>query len=257
METTSKRFAEATNGDLIESERPKTVIRNSKEIVILGDVDKKFELFLRVFKNFKGDGNVEGVVKVFVSPMCPVCPRVVEEVCTLPVKRIEIIDVTDYPDLAEDIMATPTVVVGKAKLVGAVSKDEVMYWLENFDRKEYFAKLLKEGSAEDVVREVLKEGNVEELVDLLTYGDFMVRLGAMVALEELAKVKPDVIESVKDKIRMLLKHEDERIRQDIAMLLGDIGDSRDKEFLKELIKEGGEVEESAREAMEKIDEREK
>ena len=77
----------------------------------------------------------------------------------------------------------------------------------------------------------------------------------MVAMEELAKENPEIVKKVKDKIRELLKHEDERIRQDVAMLLGDIGDESDREFLEELLKEGGYVEESAREAIDGIERR--
>lgn len=259
VETTSKDFAEITGGDLIESERPKTVIKNSREIIIFGDVGKKKDLFLKILKKLLDDSSeIDAVVKIFISPICPVCPHVVEEICSLPIKRIEIIDVFDYPEIAKDyeVMATPTVVMGKVKLVGKVSKEEVLEWIKRgYDRKEYFVKLLKEGRAEEVVKEVIKEGNAEVLVDLLTYQDFMVRLGAMVAVEEIAKEKPDLVLKIKDKIRKLLRHEDERIRQDIAMLLGEIGDESDKDFLKDLLKEGGDVEESAREAIEEIEKR--
>ena len=258
VETTSEEFAKLTNGKLVKSERPKTIMRNSKEVVVLGDVDKKKELFLRIFKNLKDRGEIDAEVKVFIAPLCPVCPYVVEEVCSLPIKKIEIIDVTDYPEIADeyDIMATPTVVIGKVKLVGKVSREEVLEWIRRgYDKKEYFAKLLREGSAEDVVREVKKDGDASVLVDLLAYKDFMVRLGAMVAIEELAKENPEIVKKVKDKIRELLKHEDERIRQDVAMLLGDIGDESDREFLEELLKEGGDVEESAREAIDEIERR--
>ena len=153
-------------------------------------------------------------------------------------------------------MATPTVVIGRIKLVGRVKGDEVLEWIRRgFDKKEYFAKLLREGSAEDVVREVKKDGDVDILVDLLTYRDFMVRLGAMVALEEIARENIDLIRNVKNRIRSLLRHEDKRIRQDVAMLLGSIGDEEDKEFLEELLKEEGEIRESAIEAIKEIDKR--
>jgi predicted nucleotidyltransferase len=257
VETTSKEFAKLVNAKLIESNRPKTVVRNSREIVILADVTKKKDLFLKIV-SMDVKGEVDAEVKVFIAPLCPVCPYVVEEICSLPIKKVEIIDVADYPEIAKeyDIMATPTVVIGRIKLVGRVKGDEVLEWIRRgFDKKEYFAKLLREGSAEDVVREVKKDGDVDILVDLLTYRDFMVRLGAMVALEEIARENVDLIRNVKNRIRRLLRHEDKRIRQDVAMLLGSIGDEEDKEFLEELLKEEGEIRESAIEAIKEIDKR--
>ncbi len=257
VETTSKEFAKITNGRLITSQKPKTIIRNSREIVILGDIDKKKELFLKILKNVDENGEIDAEVKVFIAPLCPVCPHVVEKVCSLPIKRIEIVDVVDYPEIAEEyeIMATPTVVIGKVKLVGNVSKEEVLEWIRRgYDKKEYFAKLLRDGEAEEVVREVKKDGDANVLVELLTYKDFMVRLGAMVAIEELAKENPEIVKKVKDKIRMLLKHEDDRIRQDIAMLLGDIGDESDRKILEELLKESKDAE-HLKEAIDEIERR--
>ncbi len=256
IETTSREFAKITGGKLIKSERPKTIIKNLREIIIFGDVIRKKELFLKILDNFIEDFEINSTVKIFISPICPTCPYVVEEVCSIPVKRVEIIDVTDYPEIAQNynVMATPTVVIDRIKLVGKVNRKEILEWIEKgYDRKEYFAKLLKDGSAEDVFREIIRDEDADVLIELLTYRDFMVRLGAMVVVEELAKKKPDLIIKIKDKIRELLKHEDERIRQDIAMLLGNIGDKSDKAFLKELLREGGDVEESAREAIEEIE----
>ncbi|WP_457548672.1 thioredoxin family protein [Archaeoglobus sp.] len=256
VETTSEEFAKLTNGKLVGSRKPKTIIRNSREIVILGDVNKKRELFLKILKNIDDNCEIDAEVKIFIAPLCPVCPHVVENVCSLPIKKIEIIDVVDYPEIAEkyNVMATPTVIVGKVKLVGKVSKEEVLEWIRRgYDKKEYFAKLLREGEAEEVVRMVKEDGDASVLVELLTYKDFMVRLGAMVAIEELAKEHPEIVKKVKDKIRKLLKHEDERIRQDVAMLIGDIGDDSDKEFLEELLKDDNA--EHLREAIDEIESR--
>ena len=258
VETTSEDFARAVNGTIIHSEKPKTVIRNSREIVILGDVNKKRDTFLRLMRVLNEKAEIDATVKVFISPLCPVCPHVVEELFKLPIRRVEVIDVTDYPEIAQsyEVMATPTIVIGKVKLVGKVDGREILEWIERgYDRKSYFAKLLKEGRADEVVKEIVRDGDADILIELLTFNDFMVRLGAMVVVEEIAKEKPELIEKIKSKLRELLKHEDERIRQDIAMLLGNVGDTEDKKFLKELVKEGGDVGESAKEAMEEIDRR--
>lgn len=257
IETTSKEFANLVGGVLITSEKPKTIIRDSREIKILGDISKKIDLFLDIIKlDFSEVLSVlDGEIKIFISPNCPVCPYVVREICSIPIRKLEIIDVLDYPEIANEfgIMAIPTVVIGKVKLVGRVNRKDVLEWIKkSHDRKEYFAKLLKDGEVEEVVRNVEKEGDANILVDLLTYKDFIVRLGAMVAIEDLSKRRPEIVEDVKDEMRNLLDHEDERIRQDVAMLLGDIGDESDMSFLENLLDEKGDVGESAKEALEVI-----
>ena len=60
----------------------------------------------------------------------------------------------------------------------------------------------------------------------------MVRLGAMIILEQL---DPNLIRDVKEDIRKLLKHKDDRIREDVAMLLGEIGGEEDISYLEELM----------------------
>ena len=58
---------------------------------------------------------------------------------------------------------------------------------------------------------------------------------------------------MKEDIRKLLKHKDDRIREDVAMLLGEIGDEEDINYLKELMNDKNKnVVEAATEAIEKI-----
>ena len=252
VETTSKEFARIVNGKEISSDRPKTVIKGSREIVILADVMKKRDLFLKIVKDFECDIDVD--IKVFISPTCPSCPHVVEEVSSIPARRIEIIDVTEYPEMAEmyDITSVPTVLIGDVKLIGKVDRHEVLRWIE-CDRREYFAKLLRDGRIEEVIKDVKEKRDANLLVDLLTYKDFIVRLGSMVAIEEIAKENPEIVEGVKGRIRKLLKHDDYRIRQDTAMLLGEIGSYEDLEFIEEILRES--FDESLVEAIEEIKKR--
>jgi len=246
VETTSRELAKIVNGNLINSERPKTVIRGSREIVILAEVSR--DQFLKAIKDVKCE--IDAEIKVFVAPSCPFCPHVVNEVLSIPVRRIEIVDVLRYPEIAEryGILSTPTVLIGDLKLIGKVSRDEILKWM--YDKREYIAKLLKDGRIDEVV----EMEDVEVLVDLLTYRDIFVRLGSMVAIEEIAKRNPKAVEGVKCKIRELLRHEDYRIRQDVAMLLGDIGNHEDRVFLEKILKER--FDESVFEAIEEIKKRE-
>ena len=68
------------------------------------------------------------------------------------------------------------------------------------------------------------------------------------------QLDPNLRRDIKEDIRKLLKHRDDRIREDVAMLLGDIGDEEDISYLEELMNndENRNVVEAAMEAVEKI-----
>ena len=265
--TTSKNVAKVCEDhgfrcELVDG-RPLTVIKidGIEAIRYLGEV--KLDSFLKtvkILREAKQNGNLSAEIKVFVSPFCPHCAKVIENVNSLAVEnpnvKVEIIDVSVYPELAEKygITSAPTTIINDSvRLIGYVSKEEVVKWIEKAeDKKEYFVKLIKDGRLDELLDSIKDENDLGVVVDLLAYNDFMVRLGAMVVLEEVFKSNPSIVKAVKDKIRKLLKHDDKRIVQDVAMLLGEIGDEEDIKFLKDLVKAGGEVKLSAEEAMEEI-----
>jgi thiol-disulfide isomerase/thioredoxin len=265
--TTSKNVAKVCEDhgfrcELVDG-RPLTVIKIDGVEVIryLGDVKlDSFLKTLKILREAKQNGNLSAEIKVFVSPFCPHCAKVIENVNSLAVEnpnvKVEIIDVSVYPELAEKygITSAPTTIINDSvRLIGYISKEEVVKWIEKAeDKKEYFVKLIKDGRLDELLDSIKDENNLGVVVDLLAYNDFMVRLGAMVVLEEVFKSNPSIVKAVKDKIRKLLKHDDKRIVQDVAMLLGVIGDEEDIEFLKDLVKAGGEVKLSAEEAIEEI-----
>jgi thiol-disulfide isomerase/thioredoxin len=243
--------------------RPLTVIKIDGVEMIRYLGEPKLDSFLKTVKMLreaKQNGNLSAEIKVFVSPFCPHCAKVIENVNSLAVEnpnvKVEIIDVSAYPELAEKygITSAPTTIINDSvRLIGYISKEEVVKWIEKAeDKKEYFVKLIKDGRLDELLDSIKDEKDLGIVVDLLAYNDFMVRLGAMVVLEEVFKIIPSIVKAVKDKIRKLLKHDDKRIVQDVAMLLGEIGDEEDIEFLKDLVKAGGEVKLSAEEAMEEI-----
>jgi glutaredoxin len=212
----------------------------------------------------EGIGQYKAEIIVFVMPICPHCAKVVETVNSFAIANSDIrsiiVDASRFTDVAQkfDISSAPTVIInGEIKLVGYISKEELFEWIKRASsdyKAEYMSTLLKEGRTDEVKEIVAKSPNdVKVLAELLAYPDFMVRLGAMAILEQLYKENPKIVEPAKDKIRQLLKHEDFRIREDVAMLLGSIGDESDIKFLEELlIEERQEVRDSALEAIEEI-----
>jgi thiol-disulfide isomerase/thioredoxin len=200
-------------------------------------------------------------VITFVSVFCPNCRMSVDSFNRLAVKsRIShhIVDATMFEDLAEkyEVRSVPTTIIGDFKIVGAVNEKQAVEWLERTEKRDffdYFAEKLLAGDIEEVKKQVFEKPELAEvLAELMSHREFMVRLGAMAAIESLWNRNPEIVKSAKEVIRGLLSHEDVRIREDAAMMLGIIGDVRDVEFLREAAEEGGRVSDSANEAIKKI-----
>ncbi len=209
-----------------------------------------------------GEGAVGGdelSVITFVSPICPNCRTTVDAINTLAAKypiRHHIVDATLFPKYAEkfDVMSVPTTIIGKMKFVGALNQREAEKFIKYAmcrDYRDYIAKKLMNGEIEEVKTLVSEEGLGEVLGELMGHREFMVRLGAMAAAEAL-KDNEIVVKGVKKAIRRLLNHEDARIREDVAMVLGLIGGEEDVKDLEKLASEGGRVGESAMEAVDEI-----
>ena len=240
--------------------RPALILKkNNCEIVYHAiPIGNELEPFLKTLKILSDSEckAVNGEIMVFITPTCPICANVVEIVNKVAINKgfkPIIIDATMFPDLAQkfEITAVPTVIInGKMKVIGYISEDDLINLISKSNYKNYIIKLLKEGRIEDV-KDLAKSAEVAKiLAELLAFPDLMVRLGAMVLLEQL---HPNLIRYVKGEIRNLLKHKDDRIREDIAMLLGEIGDEEDISYLKELMNDKNKnVVEAAIEAIEKI-----
>ncbi len=207
---------------------------------------------------------LEAEIMVFVMPICPHCAKVVETVNSFAVANPKIksiiIDASRFIDLMQkfDITSAPTTIInGEIKLTGYISKDELIEWLKRSSgdyKRDYLVTLLNERRLDDIKSIVAKNPeDIRILAELLAHEEFLVRFGAMVVIEQIAKENPEVIKLAKDVIRNLLKHDDFRIREDVAMLLGSIGDESDVKFLEELLnEEKEEVKDSAMEAIEEI-----
>jgi len=208
-------------------------------------------------------------VEVMMSMACPHCPLVVGLVNQLALAssylEVSIVDVALFPDYAQEygVRAVPAVVIdGQDQLVGDISDEVLVDNLTNRDpssfHPETFKKIIKEGDAERLAGMMVAESNLYSgALELLSDPDWSVRMGVMVALEEVAERNPDLVRNGYPYLLKLLDHEDRNQRGDTAYLLGRIGYASVLERLQVLLNdENPEVAEVAREAIEQIKERE-
>ncbi|MDI3496964.1 thioredoxin family protein [Archaeoglobus sp.] len=221
----------------------------------------ELESFIKAIKivaeGVKGGSEIR--IITFVAPVCPNCRATVDSINTLARKyAIEhhVVDATMFHDFAErhGVMSVPTTFIGRMRFVGALTPSKAEKWIRdamNRDYRDYIIEKLASGEIEDVKAIVVEEKLGELLGELMGHEEFIVRLGAMATAEALEGEK-EVVEGVKKAVRKLLTHEDARIREDAAMMLGMLGGEEDVKELENLISEGGRVADSAREAVEEI-----
>jgi alkyl hydroperoxide reductase subunit AhpF len=208
-------------------------------------------------------------VEVMVSPTCPHCPTVVGLVNQLAITsaylEVTIVDITFFPEFADkyNIRAVPTLVIGEQEqLVGNISEDLLVDKLTCQSpatfHPESFKKIVKEGDAEKLAGMMVADGDVYGgALELLADPDWSVRMGMMVVLEEVATLRPDLLQHVYPYVVDLLDHGDANQRGDMAYLLGLIGNVSVLGPLKMLLNDNNpEVAEAAFEAVKQIQERE-
>ncbi len=204
-------------------------------------------------------GETDFRIITLVSKICPNCRKTVDSINTVAVRdglEHHVVEVSTFPELAERyaVCSVPTTIIGEFRLTGAMDESEIKKWIEAANKGESYAYLLEKltnGEIEEVIRFGMARNIGKELAMLMAHPEFMVRLGAMAAIESLNERKPETLAGAKDIIRDLLTHEDERIREDAAMMLGMIGSEEDAKYL-ETLRMDGRVGESIREAIDTI-----
>ncbi len=196
----------------------------------------------------------------FVSQFCPNCRITVDSINRIAMESLiehHVVDVVMFPDLASkyDVRSVPTTIIGDFRIEGAMDLRDVKSWIEvslNNDYSTYFADKLMNGELDLVKRTVLSNPRLSKVLgELMAHREFIVRLGAMAAIESLWKINPDIVSSAKGEIRSLLRHRDVRIREDAAMMLGMIGNIDDLIFLEEF-EDDKDIGEVVREAIKMI-----
>ncbi len=176
--------------------------------------------------------SVPADLKIYVTPDCPFCPRVLSEIVPLafinPLVRISVIDGVLFPDLAakDGIRSVPTIILdGAFRWTGAGHIDEIVHSLLNRDPACLGAKtlidFLKGGNAEALAQMMIDRKHVfPAFIELLEHSDWSVRLGAMVVVEEIAEKEPELTERMLDLLWERFDRTSGPARGDIIYLFG-------------------------------------
>ncbi|MCP4111682.1 MAG: hypothetical protein GY749_40195, partial [Desulfobacteraceae bacterium] len=142
---------------------------------------------------------------------------------------------------------------------GSVDIKELLEMIVNRDPLKLSASsmesMLKQGNVSLLTKMMLDENAVfPAFLDLLVHEKWPVRLGAMVAMEEIAEKNKKLASTVVEPLWNRFLHAEDRVKGDILYILGEAGDHELIPRL-EMISEGqydAELKEAASEAIEKI-----
>jgi len=217
-------------------------------------------------KRLLDDIIVPAELKLFITPQCPHCPLLFRQL--LPVIfsagfiRLTVIDGLMFTELAKlyGVKSVPSLfldddfqwngMVGMEELLMVMAKRDLETLSQNT-----LTNLLKEGKAAMIAEMMSRHEKLSgAFLKLLAHDKWPIRLGAMVAFEEIIRINPALaVGSISSLLDEFSKAHDQA-KGDILYLLGLIGSPAAEPFL-ETIKNGGyngDVMESAMEALESI-----
>ena len=209
---------------------------------------------------------VPALVKVFITPHCPFCPKAVSLLLGLAAANdrvwITIIDGELFPDVAEKerVSAAPTIILDdQFRWTGSVDAPELVTLMLSRDPASLGADALKglieDGDAERVARMMADGGKLfPAFFTLLTHPRWSVRLGAMVAFESLAEQDPELAAQVVDPIIERFAEANDMVKGDLLHVLGESGNRAALPFLQKVAgdHDDEEVRGAADEAIEKL-----
>lgn len=175
-------------------------------------------------------------LQIFVSDGCPFCPGALRQIIPLvfahPAGRATVVDCGLFPEVAEahKVQAVPTVLVnGIYRLTGAVNLAEILELVQKVDPSQLetdaLKRMLKEGQALLLAEMMLKKSLVfPAFHPLLVDPEWSVRLGAMVAVEEIAASAPELAREVLPPLWQIFQQQNASIQGDILYLTGEVGD---------------------------------
>ena len=209
------------------------------------------------------------LVKLYVSQNCPFCPVTVRHITALlgtsEFIRLTVIDCALFPEMASSdrIQSVPTLLLdGGYRWTGQFQLEEVVEVIVNHDPAKLgtlsLERMLKEGNAARLAEMMLdKEDIFPAFVDLLVHKKWPVRLGAMVAMEEITSRNPELAARVTDPLWKYFEHVGDPVKGDIIHVLGESGHQAIAPRVEQILRGeyDPEIKEAAREALDKIADR--
>jgi glutaredoxin len=179
---------------------------------------------------------VPAALDLYINSACPHCPTAVRRLMPLAEAgervRITVIDGTLFPELAEQhgIRAAPTLLLdGHFRWTGLFDLEEVVALMRSRDPLSLgpasLELMLKEGAARRLAQ-LMAERNAffPALVELLCREQWPVRLGAMVTLEELYALRPELARQAIDPLWGRFEELADPVKGDILYVFGEIGE---------------------------------
>lgn len=205
-------------------------------------------------------------LRLYVTPHCPHCPGAVRALTPLSrahrLVRLEVVDGALFPELAaaDRVRSTPTLLVdGTFRWAGHMPRQEIIATLLRRNPLHLgpasLEHLLAEGRAQEAADLMLAQGALmPALTSLLFHPRWPVRLGAMVAMEQVAARNPTLAARAVPTLWAAFPTLTESIQGDVLYVIGECGDTDSFPGLEEILASGAseDLKEAAREALERI-----
>lgn len=206
------------------------------------------------------------LLKLYVMQDCPVCPQAVRQISSLTYinNRIQliIIDGILFPEMAQadGIQGAPTLLLDEAfRWTGLMQLGEIVDSLVNRDPSKLGLATLEnvvlEGRALQLAHMMLERGQIfPAFLDLLSHVRLPVRLGAMVAMEEVVEKNPTLANEVIEPLWKVFPSLKEPVKGDMLYIFGMLKNDQMIPRLQRILTGpyDDEVKEAAKEALDRI-----
>lgn len=210
--------------------------------------------------------NLPAVLELFVAPHCIHCPQAVRTLMPLaaasPRIQMTVIDGALFSEVAEQagVQTAPTAVLdGRFRWTGTIPVDELVSMIATRDPLTLgpasMELMLKEGAARRLAQMMAEaQALFPALLDLLCHDKWPLRLGAMVAVEELDALRPDLAARAVEGLWERFENAPDPVKGDILFLCGEVGGRHLMERVQRVADgtHAAEVREAASEALEKL-----
>lgn len=205
-------------------------------------------------------------LKLFIASLCPHCPKMVRDLAPLALQndlvKLTIIDGLLFPEMAEplDIKSAPTLLLDdRMRWTGQTPLDEILEVMLNQDPSLLSAAsiegLLGDGKADLLARMMMEQGMIfPNFYELLASEKWSVRLGAMVAMEEIIEQDKLLAAQCVEPLWEIFPDLNEQVRGDVMYILGEAGTGNILPRLETVLSDTTDVEtmETVKEAIETI-----